>query len=531
MRRAFVMGSNGPADGRVSPLRYALQDAERVRACLAGARCGFEVTMPEQGIDVFDVRRKLTLVTDSCTPDDTFVCYFSGHGTLAMEGGLFLLWDNTNLDRLISTALPVADIMQALKYCKANSKLLILDCCHAGAVANMHGFKDAEGVPVQELEIRPDNYFVLMASARLERARELEMLQGSFLTTYINAALEEKFAEADRDKDGRISVQELHQWVEERAKIHNQLYPDTRVSYPFLLGKQQGEFYLTLAASAWVPYELTWPDGSTMVVLPIHPMSRLMRRRLGLANSYRPSALCISKYPITNAQYKRFVKDGRGKEPVGEHYISQPEEITQHAASEQKGISSWQGPFYPWNTEDFRDPEKPVVCVDFHDAKAYCDWVNGLNTQYGADTTLPDPALWDFAAFGMEFPSYDPDTMLARNQRIHHKSSAPAAIDRTGARSNNLGVSDLLGNIWEWCEQSTDALAGLGIQEPPIELRGGGFLDDLSRVKPAISHDRLKDGLKTCHSDLGFRIAAAISIDDLPEEIQQRLLPAGFDRR
>src|SRR6266702_1478129 len=248
MRRAFVMGSNGPADSNLGSLRYARQDAERMKACLSGARCGFVVENPEPGADTFEVRRKLTIVAESCTPEDTFVCYFSGHGTLE-KGSLVLLWDNTQVDRLLSTALPVSDILQILKYCKARSRLLILDCCHAGAVTTTFGLKDAAGVPVQELEISPDNYYVLMASDRLETARELETLQGSFLTMNIAAALDEKFVEADKDEDDRISMQDLHHWLEDRAKIHNQLYPSTKVSYPYLLGKQKGEFYLTLAAS------------------------------------------------------------------------------------------------------------------------------------------------------------------------------------------------------------------------------------------------------------------------------------------
>ncbi len=412
----------------------------------------------------------------------------------------------------------------------------------------MLGLKDAAPVPVQELEISPDNYYILMASDRLESARELEMLQGSFLTTNIVTALEEKSTEADKDKDGRISMQDLYQWLEDRAKIHNQLFPNISVRYPYLLGKQKGEFYLTLDRSAWVPYELDWPDGSTMVILPLRPTNSLTT---WLCNLFYRSVsglpvVCLSKYPITNEQYLRFVMDGGGKEPIGEHYISQLEETTQQVVSEQKSAGSWQGPFYPWRSEEFRDPEKPVVCISYYEARAYCDWVNALNTQAQAYTFLPPAILWDFAAFGkypiiqpgeefamfnLEYPSYNWDTIFTQYQRIHHRATAPTAIDRTGARSNALGISDLLGNVWEWCgdDEPTspywDKIRSLvsqgSLYEPTLHLRGGGFLDDLSIERPLRTSNLY--GTSARHSDLGFRTAALIPIAHLPQEMQQHL--------
>ena len=86
MRRAFVIGSNGPAD--LGPLRFAHQDAERIKTCLSGGRCGFEVSVPEQGTEAFEVRRQLFSVAESCATSDTFVCYFSGHGVLEKGAAL-----------------------------------------------------------------------------------------------------------------------------------------------------------------------------------------------------------------------------------------------------------------------------------------------------------------------------------------------------------------------------------------------------------------------------------------------------------
>ncbi len=230
MRLAFVMGSNGPA--HLGPLQYAQQDAQKIKACLSGPKCGFEVFEPKPECTAFELRQSLYDATELCNPGDTFICYFSGHGILE-KGALILLWHHTELGRL-STALPIVEIMQALKHCKAQNKFLILDCCHAGAVVQMVGLKDIAGVPVTALEIQPDNFLVLMASDRLEKAQELESLQGSFLTSTICAALGKEFEVADHDGDGRLSTQDLRLWLESRAREHNQNFPSTAVPFPFL---------------------------------------------------------------------------------------------------------------------------------------------------------------------------------------------------------------------------------------------------------------------------------------------------------
>ena len=241
MRRAFIIGSNGPAE--YEPLRYALQDASNIRNILAKPRCGFDVVSPSFGTDSFDIDRQLSETVALCDDEDTFICYFSGHGVLE-KGQLFLLLDNTEPSNLYHTALPVSRLIEALNHCKAESKLLILDCCHAGVVMNMLGFKSGLEVPMEEVTIKPDNHEILVASNRLERTRELEILKGGFLTTNVCDALNDKFNDADKDRDGNLSTQDLEKWLRERAKEHNKIHKEDQVPYPFLFGHGTGDFFL-----------------------------------------------------------------------------------------------------------------------------------------------------------------------------------------------------------------------------------------------------------------------------------------------
>lgn len=245
MRRAFVMGSNGPTGS--TQLRYALKDVEKMKTFLSDPRCDFKVESPSAESDIWAVYRQLSEVASSCNSDDTFICHFSGHGRL-VKGSLFLLWNNSDTNNLPNTALSVLRIMETLSHCKAQSKLLILDCCHAGAIVNMP--KNGDGTPVDDIVIKPDNYLVLMAAGRSETAREVEELQGGFLTANICDAISKKLDEADLDKDGRISIDDLKKWLDKRFKQYNEkVSKEYHVPLPYFYGQYRGEIFLTLPYS------------------------------------------------------------------------------------------------------------------------------------------------------------------------------------------------------------------------------------------------------------------------------------------
>jgi len=332
------------------------------------------------------------------------------------------------------------------------------------------------------------------------------------MTKSIAAALGERFADADLDGDNRISIGDLRRWLESQAKRHNKDHPDHPVPVPFLFGQSKGEYYLTTGGGDWEPYELPWADGSTMVVLPRHP---------------RGGVLCLSKHPITNAQYRRFVDatdDGAIVEPEGKRFV--------RGTAEAPG--RWEGPFYPWRDDAFNHPDMPVVCVSYDDALAYCEWVSkDLMRGRRSATLLPTAQVWDLAEFGTEFPTRNPSSWLGGTRAIHHRASAPASVDRTGERTNARGFADMVGNVWEWCrgtirfigkakgygsEEGYEAALREKLKYKP-EIRGGGFMDDLSRTEIFLEASRLPQRTNTRHADLGFRISTELDTYKLPEHV------------
>ena len=488
-RLAFVVGSNGPS-GALQPLKYAKRDVERIAAALRAPRCGFKVTVASNTSDPFLLRQELFKFAQAAQEDDVIVVYFSGHGIIH-SGGLVLLLDNSSVQEILTSAFPSADFLTAIGASKSRNKLLILDCCNAGAVARAYGLKGA-GTPVEELGIKAENHMILMASGHLESARELDQFEAGFLTKSICDGLTTRFREADHDQDGALSLQDMRKWLERSAVQHNRAYPDQQVPIPQQFGRSKGELFLTVPRS-WRPHYLDWPDGSVMVVLP------------KVSSSGR--ALCIGKTPVTNRQYKTFVAETEAREP-------------------RSGRS-----FRPWRDPRFKADDQPIVCVSYYDAVEYCRWVDSKRSSekgQGA-TKLPSPQLWDLAAFASEWFSSNPEIWQAEPRWPRAKTKAPFAA-KAGTPTNARGIFPMLGNIWEWClvewgEYTWDKVPGnLEAWKYPGEIRGGSFLEEMEAISDVkLEFDQFPGGINSRDRDMGFRIASEIPLSNLPDDIRESL--------
>ncbi|CAB3888444.1 hypothetical protein LMG3410_03687 [Achromobacter aegrifaciens] len=512
VRRAFVFGSNGPSEsGR---LQYARDDAKQMAEVLKSHRCGFEVKEPQALEDPSDIEKSINEIAESCSDEDTFIIFFSGHGFV--EGAaLWLMLDKTTIQRPLRTALHADSIVKAMKFCSARHKILILDCCHAGMVFSESRFKNDVGTRMEnvlgqsniETGEAGSSFIAIVASDRLERAREFDALRGSFLTRCICDALGSSFDIADRDRDGAIDLADLRAWFNDRAHAHNVKSPNARVPVPFVFGRERGRLFFTRGPDKWLVSEFSAVNGMDFIVLPF------------LAS--KNSVWALGKTPVTNSQYHRFVKENRYEEPVGQHFF------------EKGRKSAWAGPFRPWEEEGFFHPDQPVVCVNLKDALAFTLWVNKIDNRLSQQLAPTD--VWDFAAFGAPRPSYEREKWMGL--KVHDKSPAPALVSGGHGRVNQYGLIDLFGNVWEWTllghHELLSRVAMLGRssdeedwRERNQQIRGGGFLDDLAIIDPVLSASAMKDGIWTKHSDLGFRLAAEIALDHLPSDVVSRLSSA-----
>ena len=255
-RRAFVIGSNGSA--AYGKLRYAKQDAEAIAECLGRRGCDFDVVRQEATTDPLQILRELIASVDACQEGDVFVCYFSGHGAL-YKSELFMILDESEPDSLFRTALAAADITKHLARCEAGNKLLILDCCHAGAAVPGGKRGLAPGPEASALGLDSKNHLTLLASGRLETAREFDDLQGSFLTREMCNIL-------SSDEDRPVTAKELVDELRRRGRARN-AHLQHKVPLPYLYGEYRGDLVLrtTLSTNVLVHFvDHVHPDTDTL---------------------------------------------------------------------------------------------------------------------------------------------------------------------------------------------------------------------------------------------------------------------------
>jgi formylglycine-generating enzyme required for sulfatase activity len=179
----------------------------------------------------------------------------------------------------------------------------------------------------------------------------------------------------------------------------------------------------------------------------------------------------IARYPITNAEFRRFIEDGGYAE----------REYWTAAGWKAKERESWSQPRY-WDDDTWNDPSQPVVGVSWYEALAYCRW---LSAQSGKQYRLPTEAEWEKAARGTDgrrYPWGDTwDPALCNN-----KESGPGRTTQVGEYPQGkspYGVEELVGQVWEWCNSKYAAYPYSFDKREDEEgddmrvLRGGSWYD------------------------------------------------------
>ncbi|MEH6376438.1 caspase family protein, partial [Streptomyces sp. KLMMK] len=230
-RYALIIANDVYQDQGLGQLMSPAQDAEALAGVLGDPRIGgFDVQIvrnePSHAIsmrldDFFADRR----------PGDTLVVHFSCHGLKSESGELYFAASNTLPRRLASTAVPADFVRRCMSCTRARSIALFLDCCYGGAFPQGAVARAAGDVNVLESFAGEKlaggrGWAVITASNSMEYAFE-----GSELTrtaavprpSVFTSALVSGLAtgEADLDEDGRISLDELYEYVFDRVRQEN----------------------------------------------------------------------------------------------------------------------------------------------------------------------------------------------------------------------------------------------------------------------------------------------------------------------
>ncbi len=99
----------------------------------------------------------------------------------------------------------------------------------------------------------------------------------------------------------------------------------------------------------------------------------------------------------------------------------------------------------------------PVVCVSWHDARAYISWLNRkvrLTSTSGGPYRLPTESEWEYAArAGTTTRFWWGDDETAASSYAWHRDNSGRHTHPVGSMPPNpFGLYDIVGNVWQWTE-------------------------------------------------------------------------------
>ncbi len=154
------------------------------------------------------------------------------------------------------------------------------------------------------------------------------------------------------------------------------------------------------------------------------------------------TAYAIDKYPVTNADFKKFL-DATKYRPADAHNF----------------LKDWSNGTYPAGWD-----KKPVTWVSIEDSRAYADW---------AGKRLPHEWEWQLAAQSNDSRLYPwgnrADGTMMPTFEHGRTRRAPTDVDAFDKTPSPYGVHDLVGNVWQWTDEVLDSHTRTAI------LKGGSY--------------------------------------------------------
>jgi formylglycine-generating enzyme required for sulfatase activity len=191
----------------------------------------------------------------------------------------------------------------------------------------------------------------------------------------------------------------------------------------------------------------------------------------------------ISQYLVTNRQYEAFVSAGGYQKDVfwGPH------------RQNQENLEDGQRPAF--ERSQWPQPNRPKTDVNWYEAMAFCDWLNKEVEVSKPDNqyvfSLPSTKFYDFLHKGHPFFKEGPIEDVYRKTNIDGELQQTSTVGlytpsaETTKSSSIEGISDLMGNVMEWCNDSNKST--FIENEDNAGLRGGTWYSNRGHARHTVN--------------------------------------------
>jgi len=187
----------------------------------------------------------------------------------------------------------------------------------------------------------------------------------------------------------------------------------------------------------------------------------------------------ILEHEVTFAQYDKFCEVTGRKKPS--------DAIHARADWEKSGVKNVKKSDLRWHRGDY-----PVINVSWQDAKDFCNW---LSRKTREKIRLPYEKEWEFACINKLKKAINIDKIA-----WHDGNSDFSTHPIKKREPNSFGIYDMLGNVWEWCE---DVFSGKTEGMTYRVVHGGSWIN-LPRICNCTQRRLILP--ESTGSGLGFRI-------------------------
>ncbi len=177
-------------------------------------------------------------------PDDVLLLYVSCHGVKDDGGRLYFATSNTRVRRLASTGIASVFVGEQMTGSMSRNIILLLDCCYSGAFIEGMVARSGGSIGVNE-GLSGSGRAILSSSSALEYSFELDRRRvtkeisqvgtgggnGAGPSVFTDALVRGlSTGEADRNRDGLISIDELYEYAYTKVTAANPNQTPTKFS-------------------------------------------------------------------------------------------------------------------------------------------------------------------------------------------------------------------------------------------------------------------------------------------------------------